>query len=272
MVGYPGAVSVKTRREIEAMRASARHVAEILLELRDRVRPGRTTAELDRLAARIIEKRGLVSSFRGYAPGGLPPYPAAVCISVNEEIVHGIPGPRVLAPGDLVSIDFGVALDGYHGDSAVTVPVGPVEGTAARLLKATHASLYRGIEQMVPGNRLSDIGHAVQTEAEGAGFSVVREFVGHGIGRAMHEPPQIPNYGRPGRGLRLRAGMVFAIEPMVTAGGPEVRMLDDQWTAVTADGSLAAHFEHTVAITDAGPRILTAPRSAARGVDFRAAG
>lgn len=257
MIVYGTAVAIRTRREIDAMRDSGRHVAEILLALRERVRAGVTTGELDAEAVRLLEKRGLHSSFLGYAPAGMPPYPSTLCVSVNEEIVHGIPGSRVIEDGDIVSLDFGAILDGFHGDTAITVAAGRVNGSAERLLKTTEAALHRGIEQMVPGNRLSDIGHAVQTEAEGAGFSVVRDFVGHGIGRQMHEPPQIPNFGTPGRGLRLKPGMVFAIEPMVNAGRPEVRMLDDQWTAVTADGTLSAHFEHTIAITDNGPEILT---------------
>jgi methionyl aminopeptidase len=178
-------------------------------------------------------------------------------VSVNEEIVHGIPGPRELKEGDVLSLDFGVSSGGYHGDSALTIPIGAVGAEASRLIAAAREALERGIEQMAPGRRLSDIGHAVQTCAEGRGFSVVRQFVGHGIGREMHEPPQIPNYGPPGRGPRLRPGMVFAIEPMITSGGPDVHILEDQWTAVTADGSLAAHFEHTILVTDDGPEVLT---------------
>ncbi|UCE86605.1 MAG: type I methionyl aminopeptidase [Deltaproteobacteria bacterium] len=257
MIGYGTAVAIRTRREIEAMRAAGRHVGEILLELRERVRPGVATSEIDALARRLLEERGLSSSFLGYGPGGLPPYPATVCVSINEEIVHGIPGSRIFEEGDIVGIDFGAKLEGFHGDSAVTVTVGRIDESAEQLLKTTQSALYRGIEQLVPGNRLSDIGHAVQTEAEGAGFSIVRDFVGHGIGREMHEPPQIPNYGTPGRGLRLKAGMVFAIEPMVNAGAAEVRILDDGWTAVTADGTLSAHFEHTILIGESGPEILT---------------
>ncbi len=256
-MAFRDSIPVKTRHEIEAMREAARHVAEILLELRELVQPGITTAELDEHAARAIERRGLRSSFLGYGPQGLPGYPATLCTSVNEEIVHGIPGPRELKEGDIIGLDFGVIAGGFHGDSAVTVPVGRVDPEVERLLATTRSALYRGIEQMVPGRRLSDIGHAIQTEAEGAGFSVVRSFVGHGIGRKLHEPPQIPNYGPPGKGPRLRPGMVFAIEPMVNVGGPGVRMLEDEWTAVTEDGSLSAHFEHTVLITEDGPEILT---------------
>ncbi len=198
-----------------------------------------------------------LSSTNGYRASSIIQYPAMVCVSVNEEIVHGIPGPRELKEGDILSLDFGTIHEGFHGDSAVTIPIGPIDEESQRLLEATRDALYAGVEQMVPGNRLSDIGHAVQTRAEGAGFSVVRQFVGHGVGRILHEPPQIPNYGRPGRGPRLQVGMVFAIEPMVNVGDESVRMLEDEWTAVTADGSRSAHFEHTVLITDDGPEILT---------------
>ncbi len=250
-------IPIKTRREIEAMRGACRHVAEILLELRALVAPGVTTAELDRAAEKAIDERGIRSSFKGYDPHGLPAYPAVLCVSVNDEIVHGIPGPRELEEGDIVGLDFGVEVEGFHGDSAITVPVGEVAPAARQLLEATRESLDLGIAAMQPGNRLSDIGHAVQSRAEREGYSVVRVFAGHGIGRKLHEPPWIPNYGKPGRGPRLLPGMVFAIEPMVDAGGPDVRMLDDEWTAVTADGSLSAHFEHTILITEHGPEVLT---------------
>jgi len=250
-------IPIKTRRETDLMRRAARHVAEILLELRDQVRPGITTGELDLIAEKAISARGVESSFKGYDPHGLPKYPAVLCVSVNDEIVHGIPGSRELREGDIVGLDFGVAVDGYHGDSAVTVPVGEIGPEARSLLAATSEALERGIEQMRAGERLSDIGHAVQERAEAGGYSVVRIFAGHGIGARLHEPPWIPNYGAPGRGPRLVPGMVFAIEPMVNVGGPDVRMLDDEWTAVTADGSLSAHFEHTVLVTDDGPEVLT---------------
>jgi len=256
-MGYGNRIAIKTRAELEKMREAARHVAEILLEVRERARAGVTTGELNEHAKRSIERRGVGSSFLGYGPRGAPPYPAVMCMSLNEEIVHGIPGPRELKEGDILSLDFGVHVDGWHGDSAVTIPIGDVSDDTKRLLATTRDSLYRAIDQMVPGNRLSDIGHAVQTFAEAQGFSVVRQFVGHGIGRALHEPPQIPNFGPPGKGPRLREGMVFAIEPMVCIGTHEVRMLDDEWTAVTADGQPAAHFEHTILITDDGPEILT---------------
>lgn len=248
---------MKSRREVELMRQAARHVGEILLELREMVRPGITTGDLDRHAAKAIKERGVASSFKGYDPHGLPKYPAVLCVSVNDEIVHGIPGERELRSGDIVGLDFGVAVDGYHGDSAVTVPVGAVEPDTQRLLDVTREALQIGIDAMGPGHRLSDIGHAVQEHAEGASFSVVRVFAGHGIGARLHEPPWIPNYGSPGRGPRLMPGMVFAIEPMVNEGGADVRMLDDEWTAVTADGSLSAHFEHTILITEGDPEVLT---------------
>jgi methionyl aminopeptidase len=256
-MAYGERIPIKTRREIELMRRASRHVAEILLELRELVQPGITTRELDRHAEKAIAQRGVVSSFKGYDPHGLPRYPAVLCVSVNEEIVHGIPGRRALVEGDIVGLDFGVSVEGYHGDSAVTVPVGRIAPEAQRLLDATRDALRCGVEQMVPGNRLSDIGHAIQGRAESAGYSVVRVFAGHGIGSRLHEPPWIPNYGKPGRGPRLMPGMVFAIEPMVDAGRPDVRMLEDEWTAVTADGSLSAHFEHTVLITEEGPETLT---------------
>ena len=256
-MSYGERIPIKTRREIEVMRLACRHVAEILMELRQLVEPGVTTRELDRHAEKAIAQRGVVSSFKGYDPRGLPRYPAVLCVSVNDEIVHGIPGQRELEEGDIVGLDFGVSVDGYHGDSAVTLPVGRIDSEAQRLLDTTREALWRGVEQMVPGNRLSDIGHAIQSLAEEAGYSVVRVFAGHGIGRRLHEPPWVPNYGKPGRGPRLVPGMVLAIEPMVDAGRPDVRMLDDEWTAVTADESLSAHFEHTILITEDGPEALT---------------
>lgn len=256
-MSYGERIPIRTRKEIEALREASQHAGEILLGLRELAEPGLETAEFDRVASEEIEKRGLKSSFVGYAPGGLPPYPSTICVSINEEIVHGIPGSRKLEKGDILSLDFGVICDDFHGDSAVTVPIGSVDRAVDFLIEVTREALYRGIDEMRPGQRLSDIGHAIQNRAEGAGFSVVRQFVGHGIGRKLHEPPQIPNYGRPGRGPRLRAGMVFAIEPMVNIGTEKVRMLDDEWTAVTEDGELSAHFEHTVLITEDGPEILT---------------
>jgi methionyl aminopeptidase len=250
-------IPIKTRREIDTMREANHHVAEILLELRDRVEPGITTADLEDLAANAIRVRGVRSSFKGYDPHGLPKYPAVLCVSVNDEIVHGIPGPRVLKDGDIVSIDFGISVEGYHGDSAVTVPVGSIGKAAQGLLDVTSEALSAAIAEMKPGRRLSDIGHAVQQRVEPEGYTVVRVFAGHGIGMKLHEPPWIPNYGSPGRGPRLMPGMILAVEPMVNVGGPDVEMLDDEWTAVTADGSLSAHFEHTILITEDGPDVLT---------------
>jgi methionyl aminopeptidase len=250
-------IQIKTRREIEAMREAGRHVAEVLLELRELVVPGVTTGELDAYAEKAIAERGVESSFKGYDPFGLPKYPAVLCVSVNDEIVHGIPGQRVLEDGDIVSLDFGVSASGYHGDSALTVAVGEIDEEDARLLQVAESSLNEAMEFMTPGQRLSDIGHCVQQHVERAGFSVVRDFAGHGIGKALHEEPWIPNYGRAGKGPRLREGMVFAIEPMVNVGRPDVRMLDDEWTAATKDGSRSAHFEHTILITEHGPETLT---------------
>jgi methionyl aminopeptidase len=213
-----------------------------------------TTADLDAVAEERIVAAGAVPAFKGYHG-----YPATICASVNDEVIHGIPSNgRALKAGDIISIDVGASLDGYYGDSAVTLPVGAVSETARQLLRVTEESLYRAIEQARPGNRISDIGHAVQQHVEANGFSVVREFVGHGIGQRMHEEPQVPNYGEPGRGPRLAEGMVLAIEPMVNAGRQAVKVLADGWTAVTRDGSLSAHFEHTVAVTAGEPWILTA--------------
>ncbi len=257
MLSYGQKIPVKTRAEIDKMREAGRHVAEILLELRELVRPGISTEELDRHARKGIAERGVTSSFLGYGPHGLPAYPGVLCVSVNDEIVHGIPGGRTLEAGDIVSLDFGVSVDGWHGDSAVTVAVGEIDAERQRLVDVTHASLDRAIAAATPGHRLSDIGFAVQSFVEPEGYSVVRDFAGHGIGSEMHEAPWVPNYGARGRGPRLKPGMVFALEPMVNVGGPDVAILDDEWTAVTADGSLSAHFEHTVLVTDHGPEVLT---------------
>ncbi len=256
-MGFSERIAIKSRREIERMREVGQQTAEILLEVREAAQPGVTTGELDAIAARALEKRGLNSPFLGYAPGGVAPYPAVLCASVNDEIVHGIPGPRELREGDLISLDFGVESGGWHGDTAVTIPIGDVDPEAEKLMATTHASMELGIAEMVPGNRLSDIGHAIEKRALKEGYGVVHQFVGHGIGREMHEPPQVPNYGRPGRGPRLRAGMVFAIEPMVNVGSDKAKVKEDEWTAVTVDGSLSAHFEHTVLITENGPEVLT---------------
>jgi len=244
----------RTAAELEKMRAAGRLVGQVLTALAAVVAPGVTTADLDAIAEGLIVDAGAIPAFKGYHG-----YPATICASVNDEVIHGIPsGKRVLEAGDVVSIDVGAALGGYYGDSAVTLPVGLVSEEAARLLRVTDESLYKAIDAVKPGGRVSDIGHAVQKHVEANGFSVVREFVGHGIGQAMHEEPQVPNYGEPGRGPRLAEGMVLAIEPMVNAGKAAVRVLSDGWTAITRDRSLSAHFEHTVAVTADGPWILTA--------------
>ncbi|KMY65799.1 methionine aminopeptidase [Desulfocarbo indianensis] len=247
-------IKIKTPAEIDIMREANRLVAQVLQSIAGVVAPGITTAELDNMAESMCLKMGAKPAFKGY--GG---FPFALCCSVNEQVVHGFPNGAALKEGDILSVDFGVILDGFYGDSAVTLPVGRVSDDAVRLMEATKASLEAGIAMMRPGNRLGDVSHAVQKVVEAAGFSVVRQFVGHGIGRALHEEPQLPNYGNPGRGVQLKAGMVIAIEPMVNSGGHEVRILDDGWTAVTVDGKLSAHFEHTVAITNDGPRVLSLP-------------
>jgi len=234
------------------METANRIVAEILEGIKERVRPGVETLELNELAEEMCRRRKVQPAFKGYRG-----YPRSICISINEEVVHGIPGPRRLKEGDLVSLDFGVKYDGYYGDAAVTLPVGQVSDKARRLLEATEKSLYAGIAQLRVGNHVSDISHAVQTVVEEAGFSVIREFVGHGIGRSLHEDPQIPNFGPPGRGPWLQPGMTLAIEPMTAAGSWKVKILKDGWTAVTQDGSLAAHFEHSVALTENGVLILS---------------
>lgn len=238
------------------MRKAGRVVAEMHARIRDAIRPGVTTGELDRVARDVLDGHGARSNFLHYGPADNP-FPAVICASPNSVIVHGIPGGTVLDEGDIISIDCGAIVEGYHGDSAWTYPVGHVGDDAKRLLDVTEQALWAGLDQVRDGNRLSDIGHAIQTVAEGAGYSVVREYVGHGIGTAMHEEPQIPNYGPPGKGMRLRTGHVFAIEPMVNAGDRRTRLLGDGWTVVTLDGSLSAHFEHTIAITDDGPEVLT---------------
>jgi len=247
-------VAIYLRRddEIEKIRRSCRIVAECFEVVKEAVRPGVQTLELERLIVEHIERCGAASAFKGYRG-----YPAHTCISVNEQVVHGIPGERALEEGDIASVDIGVVKDGYFGDAARTFPVGEVAEEARRLLEVTEKALEAGIGQAREGNRLGDISHAIQRCVESAGFSVVRDLVGHGIGQAMHEEPQIPNFGPAGKGPRLRAGMVLAIEPMVNAGDWRVRTLRDNWTVVTADGSLSAHFENTVAITPEGPEVLT---------------
>jgi methionyl aminopeptidase len=246
-------IILKTPDEIEIMARASRVVAETLAMLRREVRPGITTDELDRLAEQFIRSHGGTPAFKGYRN-----YPKTLCASINDQVVHGIPSKRALKEGDIIGLDLGAIVDGFYGDSAVTVAVGKVSARVAELLKVTEESLFAGIAQAVVGNRLSDISHAVQQHAEAAGFSVVTDFVGHGIGRQLHEEPQVPNYGKPGQGPRLQEGMVLAIEPMINMGKSGVRVLDDRWTAVTSDGSLSAHFEHTIAVQASGPpRILT---------------
>jgi methionyl aminopeptidase len=244
----------KSPDEIERMHKAGRIVSGTIEKVTAAVRPGVTTESLDRVAEEYIRTQGALPSFKGYRG-----FPASICTSVNDQVVHGIPGPRVLRPGDLLSLDFGAIWEGYHADSAVTVFVGdPPSDQAEKLVRVTEEALEAGIGELIAGRRLSDIGHAVQQVVEGAGFSVVREYVGHGIGRSLHEDPPIPNYGPPGRGPDIGPGLVVAIEPMVNAGGWETRVLADEWTVVTADGSLSAHFEHTVAVTHDGPVVLTA--------------
>ena len=242
----------KSSDELRRMRAANGLVALVLTELQATVAPGVTTQELDAIAEAKIVEAGAVPAFKGYHG-----YPATLCASINDAVVHGIPSSRALESGDIISLDMGVVLDGYYGDSALTTGVGEIAEEASRLLRVTDEALALAVEQVQVDGRVSDIGHAVQTHVEAHGFSVVRDFVGHGIGTQLHEEPQIPNYGDPGRGPRLREGMVLAIEPMVNAGSPAVRMLDDGWTAVTRHGGLSAHFEHSVAVTVNGPEILS---------------
>jgi methionyl aminopeptidase len=243
----------RSAAELRRLRTVNQLVGRVLQQLRNAVEPGVTTADLDALAEKEIRAAGAVPAFKGYKG-----YPASICASINEQVVHGIPSAaRALKEGDIISLDLGAKLDGFFGDSAVTVGVGRITATAAQLLKVTEESLWKGIDAVRPGARVSDIGHAVQRHVEQFGFTVVREFVGHGIGVELHEEPQIPNYGEPGRGPRLAEGMVLAIEPMVNAGGAGVKVLQDGWTAVTEDRSLSAHFEHTVAVTHDGVEVLT---------------
>jgi len=249
-------ISLKSAREIEIMRRANVIVAEVLQELKKRVAPGVTTLELDAIAEEFTLKKNAIPAFKGYNVAGRI-YPRCLCASVNDEIVHGIPSNRALREGDIIGLDYGVIYEGFYGDSAITVGVGKVSEEAQRLMDVTEQSLYRGIEELVDGKRLGDLGAVVQRVAENAGYSVVRAFVGHGIGKKLHEEPPVPNYGEPDRGLRLKEGMVLAIEPMVNAGSYEVEIKEDGWTAVTKDGRLAAHFEHSVAITKNGPYILS---------------
>jgi methionyl aminopeptidase len=245
-------IILKSPLEIERMRIPSRIVAQVLEILKDKVRPGVTTIRLNQIAEEEAKRLGAKPAFKGYSG-----YPYALCCSLNDQVVHGMPGNRKLVEGDILSIDFGVVCGGYFGDAAVTLPVGEISENARRLLRVTEESLYEAIKATKEGNRLSDISYAVQSYVESRGYSVVRDFVGHGIGKSLHESPQIPNFGKPGRGVKLKTGMVFAIEPMINEKGPEVRILEDGWTAVTSDGGLSAHFEHTVAVTEEGPEILT---------------
>jgi methionyl aminopeptidase len=245
-------VILKLPDEIEKARTSNRIVAEVLSKLREKVKPGVRTRELDKLAAEVAEKRGAKPAFKGYNG-----YPDSLCVSVNEVVVHGMPSERILEEGDIVGLDFGVCYQGFFGDAAITLPLGKVTQKASRLMLVTEQSLYAGIEQAKAGNRLGDISAAVQDIVEAAGYSVVRDFVGHGIGKSLHEEPQIPNFGKKGRGIELKSGMILAIEPMVNEGNYKVQILPDGWTVVTKDGSLSAHFEHSIAITDNGPEILS---------------
>ncbi|HNY50438.1 MAG TPA: type I methionyl aminopeptidase [Smithella sp.] len=245
-------VILKLPDEIEKARASNRIVAEVLSRLREKVKPGVKTKDLDKFAEEIAEKRGAKPAFKGYHG-----YPHSLCISINEVVVHGMPSERTLVEGDIVGLDFGVYYQGFYGDATITLPVGKVTEKAKRLMQVTEQSLYAGIEQAVSGNRLGDISAAVQKLVEGAGYSVVRDFVGHGIGKNLHEEPQIPNFGQKGRGIELKRGMILAIEPMVNEGHYKVQVQPDGWTVVTKDGSLSAHFEHSIAITDNGPDILS---------------
>ncbi|MBM4434854.1 MAG: type I methionyl aminopeptidase [Chloroflexi bacterium] len=260
-------VTLKTAEQVATMRRAGKVVAEMLARTTAAVRPGITTGELDRIAAQVLKERGATSSFLGYYG-----FPATICTSVNDEIVHGIPGRRRLKEGDIIGIDAGAIVGGWHADAAATVPVGRVSDDALRLIRVTEEALRRGITAAKAGGRLGDIGAAVQSFAERNGFSVVRNYVGHGIGRAMHEPPQVPNFGTAGVGRPIGAGLCIAIEPMLNSGGKETRLLDDGWTVVTADGSLSAHFEHTVAVTDAGPVVLTAAEPARGAARSAAAG
>jgi methionyl aminopeptidase len=244
----------RTTADLAKMRKAGKVVAEMHERIREAVRPGVTTAALDRVGRDVLERRNARSNFLGYHG-----FPAVICASPNDVIVHGIPGPLVLQEGDIVSIDCGAIVEGWHGDAAFTMGVGAIDAEAARLIEATEQSLAAGIAAMQPGGRLSDIGASVQGVAERAGFSVVREYTGHGIGLAMHEAPDVPNWGKPGKGRRLGPGQTYAVEPMVCAGRPDTLLLDDDWTVVTADGGWAAHAEHTIAITDDGPDILTLP-------------
>ena len=252
-------ISLKSSKEIDLMKRAGEILALVFDSLKQAAVPGVTTAELDRIAEEVIKSKGAIPSFKGYPGyGGAPKYPASICASVNDEVIHGIPNDRKLQSGDIISIDIGAIYKGYHGDAARTFPIGNVSEKAQKLIQVTEQSFYEGMNSAVAGNRIVDISAAVQRYAERKGFSVVREYVGHGIGREMHEAPQIPNYITRERGPRLENGMTLAIEPMVNAGGAGVKLLENLWTVVTSDGSLSAHYENTIAVTDNGPLILTA--------------
>ena len=257
-VGSHNGITIKSNRELAHMREAGKVVAQTKVKLMDAIRPGVTTAELDRLAEKQIRDMGATPSFKGYTAGGPTPFPATICVSINEEIVHGIPGGRVLREGDVVSVDVGATANGFHADSAFTVGVGAISDEARCLVETTRESLETGISRARAGGRVGDISAAVQQYAESRGYGVVRQYVGHGIGRALHEDPQVPNYGKAGRGPTLRAGMTLAIEPMLNLGTWETIQLGDGWTVATADGELSAHFEDTIAITQNGSEVLTA--------------
>jgi methionyl aminopeptidase len=250
-------IALKSDAEIEKMRRANGIVAEVLTRMREWVAPGVTTAALDAKAEAVIRGYDAIPSFKGYPPGSANPFPATICASVNEELVHGIPGPRVLEEGDIISIDVGAILEGYHGDGAVTLPVGEVSQEAKDLMAVTEGSLEAGIAAARAGGRSGDISSAIQGYVEGRGYEVVRQYTGHGIGRKMHEDPQVPNHGKPGEGVLLRKGMTIALEPMVLISSPRVRVLDDHWTVVSRNGSLTAHFERTIAITEGEADVLT---------------
>jgi len=257
VISWERSINIKTPYEVGIMREAGRITAEALAAAIALVKPGVTTGELNEAFEAVQKKYDVISPFKNY-PGPYP-YPASICTSVNDELVHGIPGERVLKEGDIISIDCGTIYEGFVGDMARTVAVGQVSKSTRRLMEVTNKALEIGISTMVPGNTIGDVGYAVQTYVEEQGFYITRTYTGHGVGRKMHEGPQVPNYGRPGRGMKLREGMTIALEPMVLAGTPETIVKDDEWTVASADGSLTAHFEHSVAITDNGPLILTVP-------------
>tara|TARA_B100000029_G_scaffold516797_2_gene634419 strand:- start:4408 stop:5196 length:789 start_codon:yes stop_codon:yes gene_type:complete len=251
-------IILKTEKQIETMRRSSQAATTTIQRMGEAIKPNITTSHLDNIARQMIDKYKGTSSFLGYQPTFHPPFPATICSSINDEIVHGIPSPnRTIINGDILSLDFAIIIDGYHGDTAFTFPVGNISTEAQKLLEVTKKSLFKGIKEAKPGNRIGDIGHAVQSYVESHGYSVVRDLCGHGIGHNLWEEPQVPNYGNPGQGIRLKPGMVIAIEPMVCIGTHDINVLEDEWTTSTADGKLSAHYEHTVAILSDGPEILT---------------